>query len=193
MIYYIDPALLPVAITATMTGAVPADKSIYGAVASLNLRRPFDVYSAPDEAARVRRTVTSLVRDSRFSGDVLGAYDRECAMCGLGLGLVQGAHIYPASAPGSRDIVQNGVALCANHHLAFDRHFIAVHPGTLEIAFHPSVRERSFHEEAVANFVASTFDVMRSHDRGRSPDPQAFEMRYDHFADMYQWLDEVWG
>jgi hypothetical protein len=192
-IYYVDPALLPVAVSALVSEAVPDSKSIYGAVATLNLRTSFEMESARDEEIRVRRTVTSLVRDSRFSGEVLAAYDRECAMCGLGLGLVQGAHIYPASAPGSRDIVSNGMALCANHHLAFDRHLIAVHPGNLEIGFHPSVLERSVHEEAVANFVSTTFDVARSHIPGRSPDPLAFEKRYAHYPEMYEWLDKIWA
>lgn len=61
------------------------------------MTRPPDPNPVGD-AARLRRAVSALIRDTRFSGSVLDAYMRRCAMCGLGLNLVQGAHIYPASA-----------------------------------------------------------------------------------------------
>jgi hypothetical protein len=69
---------------------------------------------------RARRTVSSYVRDVRFSRDVRAAYEHRCAMCRVGLGLVAGAHILPVSAPGAPDRVWNGLALCHNHHSAFD-------------------------------------------------------------------------
>lgn len=56
-----------------------------------------------------------------FSRRVLSAYEHKCAMCGLQLRLVDGAHILPAAHPESTDQTGNGVALCALHHRAYDR------------------------------------------------------------------------
>jgi putative restriction endonuclease len=52
---------------------------------------------------------------------VLSAYEHRCAICGVQLRLVDGAHILPVAHPGSTDQTANGVALCALHHRAFDR------------------------------------------------------------------------
>ena len=56
-----------------------------------------------------------------FRDRVLAAYSHGCAMCGVQLDLLDGAHILPAVHPGSTDGTDNGVALCALHHRAFDR------------------------------------------------------------------------
>ncbi|MGC7153804.1 HNH endonuclease [Paenarthrobacter ureafaciens] len=57
----------------------------------------------------------------RFAFDVFKRYGTECAVCGLTIGgLLQAAHLLSKSAGGSDD-ARNGLPLCANHHLAFDR------------------------------------------------------------------------
>jgi putative restriction endonuclease len=76
-------------------------------------------------ATRARKAAERLVRDARFRKDVLAAYSDRCALCGLGLGTVVGAHVYPAAAPASTDAVTNGIALCANHHIIYDKHMLA--------------------------------------------------------------------
>lgn len=59
-----------------------------------------------------------------FSRRVLSAYEHRCAMCGVQLRLVDGAHILPAAHPDSTDQTANGVAMCALHHRAYDRGLI---------------------------------------------------------------------
>lgn len=59
-----------------------------------------------------------------FNRRVLGAYGHRCAMCGLQLRLVDGAHILPVAHPRSTDRTANGVALCALHHRAYDRSLV---------------------------------------------------------------------
>ena len=56
-----------------------------------------------------------------FRSRVLRAYGDSCAMCGVQLRLLDAAHILPAAHPDSTDGTDNGVALCALHHRAFDR------------------------------------------------------------------------
>ena len=61
------------------------------------------------------------IRDRGFRNRVLQAYKYSCAMCGIQLSLIEGAHILPVEHPESTDGTDNGVALCALHHRAFDR------------------------------------------------------------------------
>ena len=56
-----------------------------------------------------------------FSRRVLSAYEHRCAICGVQLRLVDGAHILPVAHPDGTDQTANGVALCALHHRAYDR------------------------------------------------------------------------
>lgn len=73
----------------------------------------------------VTRLVRQAVRDQSFSRRVLTAYGFTCCGCGTQLGLVQGAHIVPVAARPNYS-TRNGLALCANHHLAYDNNLFAV-------------------------------------------------------------------
>lgn len=64
------------------------------------------------------------LREIDFRHRVLSAYGHRCAMCGIQLRLIDGAHILPVSEPKSTDQTVNGVALCALHHRAYDSGFI---------------------------------------------------------------------
>ena len=61
------------------------------------------------------------LREIGFRNRVLGAYGYRCAMCGIQLRLLDAAHILPAAHPDSTDGTDNGVAVCALHHRAYDR------------------------------------------------------------------------
>jgi predicted restriction endonuclease len=105
----------------------------------------------------------------------------------LNLGLVQGAHIYPASAPGSIDHVTNGLALCANHHLMCDQHKLWVHPASRAIAVHPAMAGAEA-ESASAQFVARTQPRLSApRDSSHVPQQAMFERRYEYFTGLYAW------
>ena len=65
-----------------------------------------------------KRTV--FPRDQKFRKTVLSVYDHACCICGKQLELVQAAHIIPHSEPDCLDTVQNGLAMCVEHHLLYD-------------------------------------------------------------------------
>lgn len=46
-------------------------------------------------------------------------YDDQCAACGVGLDIVEAAHIVQHALSGD-DAIENGLCLCPNHHTAFD-------------------------------------------------------------------------
>jgi putative restriction endonuclease len=91
-----------------------ADKDIYDEVAE---KRKFAVLST-------KRALRAL----DFGRRVLGAYGHQCAMCGMQLRLIHGAHILPAAHEDSTDQTSNGVALCALHHRAYDRALVTFDP-----------------------------------------------------------------
>ncbi|WP_019998900.1 HNH endonuclease [Aureimonas ureilytica] len=82
-----------------------------------------DDVAAPRQYA-VQETRRAL-RALDFSSRVLSAYGHRCAMCGIQLRLIDGAHILPVAHADSTDQTSNGIALCALHHRAYDRSLIA--------------------------------------------------------------------
>jgi hypothetical protein len=138
---------------------------------------------------RGRGTVSRLIREQRFSGDVRSAYDGRCAMCGLDHLLVVGAHIYPAAAPGSQDEVWNGLALCHNHHAAFDGHSLHVDARSRRISLHPDLLADARKYGGAKAFVDATFKevVAPSTPAARPPD-EVFDGRYRYFESKYNWV-----
>ncbi|MEX1007081.1 MAG: HNH endonuclease [Acidimicrobiia bacterium] len=168
--------------------------------AAADVALPFDEVALAVEAAGVaagaddspvergRRSVSSIVRDARFSRSVIDAYEGLCAMCGLDLGLVQGAHIYPASAPASPDEVTNGLCLCSNHHAAFDRHLIWIDPTTRTVKLSPEILEQAGVNGSAAAFVDSTLDVLTEPVIAAArPLAAMFDARYSYFETRYDW------
>lgn len=126
--------------------------------------------------ARVR------LHQQRFKLDVMRAYRNRCAICALReRSLVQAAHIVPDADPQGIAAVVNGLALCAIHHLAFDRNVLGIDPdGVVHIARRllderdgPMLRTglQGFHGAAIAQ-------PKRPADR---PDPARLEARYERF------------
>jgi putative restriction endonuclease len=73
----------------------------------------------------------AAIRNAFFRKAVVHIYDYKCAFCGLKVNktvkqnIVDGAHIKPFSQFFDNKI-HNGIALCKNHHWAFDRGWFAV-------------------------------------------------------------------
>lgn len=182
------PPLLGLSYASDRSDAPPDTSEMQAAIDGSGLLIA-DEPEIPAAAERARRAGTTLLRDARFSKRVLGAYEGRCAMCGLDMDLVQGAHIYPVSAPGSSDEPWNGIALCGNHHLAFDRHVVGVRPGSLAVVFHQRVRGQVSGSTAVRAFVDGTFSRLAiPANRSARPRPEMFENRYAFYAGRYDWL-----
>jgi len=179
------PALLPTYVELLRSNIKLPENVVIGIAAAAGL-----VDSANDETPqeRVRRVISALSRDRRFSKMVVAAYGECCAMCGLDLGLVVGAHIYPVNAPASTDKVWNGLALCYNHHAAFDAHLIHVEPGSRALRLHPRVTKDGKTNDQSRQFAASLLSKLRApRERGLGPRPAMFEKRYQFFEKRYEW------
>jgi putative restriction endonuclease len=69
------------------------------------------------------------IHQEGFRLRVLRAYRECCAICRLRHAeLLEAAHILPDGHPRGLPVVPNGIALCALHHAAFDRHFLGIDP-----------------------------------------------------------------
>ncbi len=143
-----------------------------------------------DEAAERANAVASrLVRDARFSKDVRHAYGHRCAMCGLGLKLVVGAHICPVEAPKSPDKVWNGLALCENHHAAFDKYFIWIDPTTYAVRLRSDILEIAKTDAAAQTFAQSTRSmILLPKAVTNRPRPAMFDRRYAYYESQYNWV-----
>lgn len=140
-------------------------------------------------AGRARHAATRLIRDAKFGKDIIEAYGRKCAMCGLNLGLVSGAHILPVSAPGSTDTLTNGLSLCDNHHRAFDAHKIWVHPIQRNLKIHPRIIQLAQSDVRSKAFLDSMFAQLASPlDQAHAPQQRMFEERYAYFEGNYEWV-----
>jgi putative restriction endonuclease len=112
------------------TGAVPKGAAILERISEdPEAVTDTDIDAAVVPARRVEIIETRrAARDARFRRKVLTAYGNRCAVCGVQLRLLDAAHVLPVEHAGSTDDTNNGVALCALHHRAYDRALIAFDP-----------------------------------------------------------------
>jgi putative restriction endonuclease len=75
---------------------------------------------------KVMRSAMTAVRKGKFRAEVLRAYEYHCAICDVQLDLLDAAHIIPVEHEESFDLICNGMALCKNHHQAYDRLLLKV-------------------------------------------------------------------
>lgn len=128
------------------------------------------------------REVRVRLHQHRFRAVVLAAYRGRCAVCSLReASLLQAAHIIEDREDAGAAIVVNGIALCAIHHLAYDRNVMGIDPsGVVHIA------GRLLHEidgpmlsSGLQAFHGERIDLPRRH--VQHPDPGRLEVRYEQF------------
>jgi putative restriction endonuclease len=157
--------------TAHLEAGLPlADLTDAGLVSSEDVRR----YATREAAYRLHQ--------HRFRSAVLTAYRTRCAICSLKeVSLLQAAHIVDDIDPRGIASVVNGIALCAIHHLAYDRNLMGIDPdGVVHIS------ERLLHEidgpmlkTGIQGFhLAPITQPKRTEER---PDRELLDIRYEHF------------
>ncbi|MBN3949436.1 MAG: HNH endonuclease [Nostoc sp. NMS7] len=106
---------------------------------------------------RLRKAV---IRNAFFRKAIVNIYDYKCAFCGLKVtksvsqNIVDGAHIKPFSQFYD-SIIHNGIALCKNHHWAFDRGWFAVDE-QYKIIVSNDLEEASPHAKPMKDFHGET-------------------------------------
>jgi putative restriction endonuclease len=138
--------------------------------------------SASDHRAYAMQEVRQRLHQHRFRLDVLRAYRNRCVVCSLReTALVQAAHIVDDSEEAGIAAVVNGLALCAIHHLAYDRNLMGIDPeGVVHIGSRV-LKERDgpmLKSGLQAFHGARILGPTRLDDR---PDPNLLETRYERF------------
>lgn len=183
-IFGLWPRLFPLLVEIILAGVEVGPRAIAAATRAAGL-----LDDDTDQAGeRARRAVSAYVRDVKFSGLVREAYEHRCAMCRVGLDLVVGAHILPVSAPGAPDSVWNGIALCHNHHAAFDAHRIWVGRDH-SIAIDPSfVAAAADQGTASSRFLRQTRETLwLPAVPTKRPRREMLRRRYEYYEDQYIW------
>jgi hypothetical protein len=187
--YCFVPSLFPAFIDQITHGEMVLPELISAAaIASGVLDTSGDTATNLQAAKRASKAVTVLVRKAGFGKKVRNAYAHKCAMCGLGSNLLEGAHIYPVEAAGSTDNIWNGLALCHNHHGAFDRHLVWIDPETYKIRLHPSLHLEAETNPGTKHFLDSTQTHLSLPALATSrPRLAMFLERYAYFEELYSW------
>lgn len=144
---------------------------------------PAGLISAEDVRRYATRDALVRLHQHRFRSAVLRAYGTRCAVCRLReASLLQAAHIIDDRAPLGAATVVNGIALCAIHHLAYDRNLMGIDPsGVVHIAQRlldesdgPMLRSglQSFQGAAI-------LQPRRGDER---PDPERLQLRFEEFG-----------
>lgn len=142
------------------------------------------------ETARVdddrRRYVQRLNRlrlhQPVFRAQVLTAYDGQCTICRLRhRELLDAAHILADTHPRGTPVVQNGLAMCAIHHRAYDANVLGIRPD------HVVEIRRDILDEIDGPMLRHGLQEMAGTTITRpvrallAPDPSRLEERYEQF------------
>lgn len=143
---------------------------------------PAGLRSDPDVRRYALQEVRHRLHQHRFRFQVLAAYRQRCTICTLReRSLLQAAHIVDDREERGIAAVRNGLALCAIHHLAYDRHVLGIDPrGVVHLA--PRVLEEQdgpMLRAGLQSFHGRRIDPPR-HVTDR-PDPELLELRYERF------------
>ena len=161
----------------------PTDRVVY-LEAALPVRDTTDAGLQSDDDLRRYATREARIRlhQHRFRAVILAAYRGRCAVCALReASLLQAAHIIEDRDAAGAAVVVNGIALCAIHHLAYDRNVMGIDPGgvvhiarrLLEEIDGPMLRS------GLQAFHGAPIELPRQ--QAQHPDPARLEIRFDQF------------
>lgn len=179
----VAPAVYSLAAPVYVVEDRPSDRAVLVQIGSRATDLgPDGIRSQPDVRRYALREARYRLHQHQFRYKVLAAYRQRCTICALReRSLLQAAHIVEDTHECGEAVVRNGLALCAIHHLAYDRHVLGIDPGgVVHIATRllkeqdgPMLREglQSFHGARI---------VMPNRNDER-PDPERLELRFERF------------
>ncbi len=143
---------------------------------------PAGLISGDDVRRYATREALVRLHQHRFRAAVLRAYATRCAVCRLREAtLLQAAHIIDDRDARGVATVVNGIALCAIHHLAYDRNLLGIDPGgVVHIA-------RRLLDEIDGPMLRSGLqefhgtEILQPRRRDEQPDPERLELRYEQY------------
>jgi putative restriction endonuclease len=147
--------------------------------------QPGGPVSTPDMRRYALREVRVRLHQQRFRQEVLRAYRQRCRVCALkGHELAQAAHILADPSPEGLATVANGLALCAIHHLAYDRNLLGIDQGgVLHIARRlRDERDGPMLREGIQGFHG--VEIRKPRQVAQHPDPARLAIRFEEFESV---------
>jgi len=156
-----------------MEAGLPVDMTPAGIVSTEDLRR----YATGEALVRLHQ--------HRFRAAILRAYATRCAVCRLReAALLQAAHIVEDSEPLGAATIVNGIALCAMHHLAYDRNLMGIDPDGV---VHIGRRLLEEHDGPMLSGGLQGFHgaaILQPRRSDERPDPERLEVRFAQFRSV---------
>ena len=119
--YIFAPAFIVGWDDASRTFVVDLSERAIAPAETLIAERPNVAYLASLQKTYVESRVQRRLHQAPFRNNILAAYRERCAVCVLRLRpLLDAAHVIPDVVPTSTLTANDGLALCAIHHRAFD-------------------------------------------------------------------------
>ncbi|MGA9370520.1 MAG: HNH endonuclease [Solirubrobacterales bacterium] len=133
LIYFlgIDPGQYQVVWPAFVTEDDPGSRMVLLEVGLPVRDTTGDGLQTPVDTRRYKLAqVARRYHQAQFRREVMRAYRDRCAVCSLREPeLLEASHIVRDTEPAGIAAVVNGIALCAIHHLAYDRNLLGIDPG----------------------------------------------------------------
>jgi len=168
-----DPVLRRVSLQASL---------LIGDPAAVDLARATNLDPGDDLRRYATREALVRLHQQQFRALVLHAYNGRCAVCALReADLLQAAHILEDRDPRGVAAVVNGIALCAMHHLAYDRNLMGIDPRG---GVHISERLLSEHDGPMLRSGLQGFHgaaILQPRRPAERPDPDRLELRFERF------------
>jgi putative restriction endonuclease len=161
----------------------PGERAVLVQIGSRAADMTPDGLRSDDDVRRYAlREARFRLHQHRFRFRVLAAYRQRCTICALREpSLLQAAHIVEDSHEHGAATVRNGLALCAIHHLAYDRQVLGIdRSGVVHIASRLlDERDGPMLREGLQGFHGLPITMpSRPTDR---PDPARLEVRFGQF------------
>jgi putative restriction endonuclease len=139
-----------------------------------------------DASVDIRRYATrealARLHQQRFRTIVLQAYGGRCAICSLReSALLQAAHILEDRDPRGVAAVINGIAMCAIHHLAYDRNLMGIDPDGVVHVTARLLKEQDgpMLKNGLQGFHGAA--ILQPKRPDERPDPERLGVRYEAF------------
>jgi len=142
--------------------------------------------ASPLEREWVKQVVERRLHQPRFRAIVLEAYGSRCAICALpDAALVDAAHIRSdKDVANGQAVIENGLALCAIHHRAYDAKRIGI-DGNYKLHVRPdimSIQDGPILDHGIQSLEGSSLQVLPV--PAKRPDPYRLELTFKEFSEF---------
>lgn len=104
------------------------------------------IHDENDKRQYAQRTVVIRGGQAAFRADLISYYGAQCMLTNCNIEIaIEACHINPYKGD-STNLISNGLLLRRDLHSLFDKNLLGIHPDTLIVTLHPSLKNSHYHE-----------------------------------------------